>query len=134
MKTENQKTIEDEILEGNFLISVFNEWTYTSIEDFIKDRTSSMLHNYHEDWNKLMVVVEKINRIGKIPNPNMPDYILREFNFEILYKLGYIDSSVHDFSQGDVRRYNIQASAPTTIEAVWLTVIQFLKWYNKNNK
>ena len=63
-----------EQIEGNFLISVFNGWTYENVKDFSKDITSNELHNYHEDWNKLMMAVDKIIDIDVTPAPNWSGY------------------------------------------------------------
>ncbi len=56
---KNEREKQNVYAEGNFQISVFNGWTYKSLEEFKKDRSSSELHNYHQDWNKLMDVVKK---------------------------------------------------------------------------
>jgi len=51
-----------EIIEGNFLISKAMGYTYPSANSEIF-RLSYDLHNYHEDWNKLMLAVEKIEDV-----------------------------------------------------------------------
>ena len=49
--------------KNNFLISQFNGWTYKSVDEFIKDKSSYELHNYQEDWNKLIPVCRKFDQL-----------------------------------------------------------------------
>jgi hypothetical protein len=111
-----------EIIEGNFLISKAMGYTYPSANSEIF-RLSYDLHNYHEDWNKLMPVVEKIEQIdGGV------------FNFSVLYKQGLITSNRVNFTiKGLPKRNNISVTSTSTKEAVWLTIVEFYKWYNQNN-
>ena len=119
---------QEEITEGNKLIANFwcgwkegelftypnggKGWIYSNMQEV----------KFHSSWDWLMPVVEKINNLGA-------------FEFTIYNRQGIIWSAKYDFTPlGASKRYLISASAPTTLEAVWLTVIDFIKWYNQNIK
>lgn len=68
-------------------------------------------------WDNVMLWFEAINKWDH-----------GAYRFVIFHRLGYITSNTIGFSIGHVRRYNIQASAPETLEAVFLTVVEFVKW------
>lgn len=65
--------------------------------------------HFHDSWDWLMLVVEKIESIG--------------------YKTRIIENRCC------ITRYSESADvcAKSKIMAVWLAVIEFIKWYNKNN-
>lgn len=46
--------------ENNFLISKFDGYNYPNINSKIWKLNHWEIHNYHEDWNLLMRIVEKI--------------------------------------------------------------------------
>lgn len=50
-----------DFIEGNFLIAKFMGYDYPDLKNEVWRFSADDLHNYHEDWNKLMEVVEKIN-------------------------------------------------------------------------
>lgn len=52
------------ITYNNYLLSLFNGWDYKNVDDFAKDITSSQLHNYHEDWNKLIPLCRKFDTLS----------------------------------------------------------------------
>ena len=68
---------------------------------------------YHESWNKLMPVVQKIEDLGH------PTYI--SANNCILYG-----------KPGRDHGWIIDKYGKNKIEAVWLAVISFIKWHNDN--
>jgi hypothetical protein len=48
----------------NFLIAKFMGYTYPNHENDVWEISKLELHNYHEDWNLLIPVVEKIENMG----------------------------------------------------------------------
>jgi hypothetical protein len=67
---------------------------------------------YHQDWNKLMEVVDKIESLGGIVKINGNTCDLQ-------------------FKFGGIGHYNTQASK---IEAVWGACAEYIQYYNKANK
>lgn len=111
--------------EGNFLISVFNGWTYKDVAEFIKDPTSSELHNYHEDWNKLMPVVEKISLI---PYPKDKGWHKEDYEEMMAYPYPRTFGMRNKEGQFMVRlNANPLFEADTLIQATWLAVVDFIK-------
>lgn len=113
------------IQEGNNLIAKFmgaklvphptvncKEWTgYTPIEGLLQSTT---LH-FHDDWNWLMPVVEKIEK------EKHPVFISSN-NCTIYERTGKNHGFIID-------KYGI-----SKINACWQAIIQFIKWYNEQAK
>lgn len=71
--------------------------------------------NFHNDWNSLMEVVEKIESLGyKINNFSINNYI-------------YI-------GKDDVASVIINEPNLTKKEAFYQAVVKFVNWYNEQNK
>lgn len=105
MKTELEI---EETTKDNIIIDAFN--------DFKLQRVGFMPieFNYHNDWNSLMEVVEKIESLN----------YSTEFNFIPNYGHG-----LKIFSGGaEVIKLKFY---PTKIEAMYKAIIDFIKWYNK---
>jgi hypothetical protein len=103
------------MLEGDDILADFME--YPDDNQTLKGKRN--LLRYHFSWDWLMLVYEKINTMDK-----------GVYHFEIRHLSGFIHSEKVDFTlPGQPHRYNFQASAPTTHEAVWLTAVEFAKWY-----
>ena len=77
---------------------------------------------YHEDWNWLMVVVEKIESLEIFDR--MGRFNINTKNFDENYT-SFITDKDEDF---------IQCEGDTKIEAVYNAVVEFIKWYNNKNK
>lgn len=140
MYCENKPIMtEEEILEGNKLISVFMEVDFSIPYSYGPGRycefTEELL-NYHGSWDWLMPVIDKIENIGEID----PDTGDNNYNFEIckrfvrvIYgwdKYVYNDDGTfkdYDSSFKDYR-YVIWGNRLT---AVWQAVVEFIKWYNE---
>ena len=76
---------------------------------------------FHESWDWLMPVVEKIE---DIQDGNEGDSI-RGHIYEVTIKQGNIVTI-----QGD--GCSIWADASPKILSVWIAVVEFIKWYNQN--
>lgn len=116
----NNQSIE----EGNKAISLFmnDRRTADLIKDMDYDKTQGKdFHlneeatlrqfKYHTSWDWLMPVVEKIDKLFDEESDNWMNKILDE-----------------DFP----RITDLKITTPR--EYVWDAVIQFIKWYNQNNK
>jgi hypothetical protein len=113
---------QEEIIEGNYLIAKFMGYTYPSVDDEIFLYNHAAGHNYNEDWNLLMLIVEKIESMGTI--------------IEIWMSLGK-GCRITKGSFKEPIKTIATTESNSTIEAVWLAVIEFIKWYRPelaNNK
>ena len=77
---------------------------------------------YHEDWNWLMVVVENIESLEIFDR--MGRFNINTKNFDENYT-SFITDKDEDF---------IQCEGDTKIEAVYNATVEFIKWYNNQNK
>lgn len=132
-----------EIFKGNELIArfigaksrkvifcVFPKGIFTHPDHdfvFIKDSSEEMegvaytqwkFLRFHESWDWLMPVLEKIKML-KYP------YLLSN-NTATIYKIWMQEPIAH--SHGEI------GGRETTIQSAWICVVQFIKWYNKQNK
>lgn len=139
---------QEEILEGNKLIAEWLGYEIDSLaeedeperyyvydhieciadgvdywETFDQDWTSWLYPDqmkFHSDWNWLMPVVEKI----------IKEYMTDYYNE---YDMGIPNS--YYVAIGSDGKYSSQGiSKNSLIEATWLSVIEFIKWYNKNKE
>lgn len=132
----------EEIIEGNKLISIFlwgeqgnpidryPEWyigedlPYCD-EDGYYQNVGAMLPitleiaQFHSSWDWLMPVVVKINTLA-INNFGIPDFTIHS-NQSFVY-----DSDSNEYF------VNYIPQKGTLIDSIWLTVIEFIKWYNQN--
>ena len=72
---------------------------------------------YHSDWNWLMEVVEKIENLSKEGETYM--FSITKFSARVTYK----GSRIVDLPIDN-----------TKIEAVYNACVEFIKWYNEQNK
>ena len=92
---------------------------------------------YHEDWNWLMEVVEKIESLN-LGNTTIKTvfseedlYINSNVSFLIMYKECYVNFF------GEMKVYENWISVTecnSKIEAVYTACVEFIKWYNNQNK
>lgn len=98
--------------EGNKIIAEFmneQDGVFVGLDEKFNDRFESI--PYHASWNWLMPVVEKIEGIK-----NSDDYEVDIF------------SNCCDIGG------KFEATGKTKIEATWRACIQFIQWYNNQNK
>jgi hypothetical protein len=112
--------MQKEIIEGNKLIAEFMDSIDSSFKwdgyKFTND-VSWIISEYHFSWDWLMPVIEKIETI-KIEEYNI--------NFSIMGKAACWTPS----HWCGLKTY----LADSKIEAVYIAVIEFIKWYNSNKK
>ena len=114
MTTENNKLIAEFMGEKLPYKNEQNKWEFdvqgagkissTNIEDLFR----FMGYNYHNDWNYLMLVVEKIESIKGT------QIFINGISCEIMFKGKTIS-----------KHFN------TKIEAVYNACVTFIEWYNK---
>lgn len=127
-----------DIIEANRLIAVFDG--YREIKDYDGWEYAYVLHptinmevtgdvdlKYHRSWNALMPVVEKISKIplpGDGTRPAEPHETFYPYTFGMLSPSGR--PMVRICANG-------LFEADTLIEATWLAVVDFIRWYNQSN-
>lgn len=117
-----------EIIDGNKLIAEFMGWQ-KSIYENLPDRMYKDNYSigkpinqfeYNSSWDSLMPVVEKIETINRY-NEYYPDMVTIWKNC----------CKINDGNNGNELFCNY---ATTKIEAVYRTVIEFIKWYNQQEE
>lgn len=116
----------DPITEGNKLIAEFMGADFNNEGDFcyfkLPDNKAHTVGGlkYHTSWDWLMPVVEKIEK----------DFVnsstISHHRFEDTYWCEFIDS--------EETQTGYAKSETSKIEAVWLCVIDFIKYYNQNKQ
>jgi hypothetical protein len=114
------------VLNGNKLIAEFLEsWYDTGLEPayFVKNNEAYGLEDliFHESWDWLMSVVEKIESIH--------DDFHGYFGCHIISNGCTISGT--KLKPGVVNAYFDQIYSDTKIQSVWQAVVGFIKWYNK---
>lgn len=125
----------DNIIENNKLIAEFLNWEFDDLSEtfetpFLKlvepqafgdEQFSCKLQDFelefHIDWSWLMQVVEKIENLSKEGETYM--FNITKFSARVTYK----GSRIVDLPIDN-----------TKIEAVYNACVEFIKWYNKQNK
>ena len=129
----------ENIVENNKLFAEFLDWEFDDLSEtfetpFLKlvepqafgdEQFSSKLQDFelefHTDWNWLMRVVEKIENLQDENNCAIYNMQIEQSFTEII-----------DNHTSETIIYDIDADSK--IEAVYNTVIEFIKWYNEQNK
>ena len=145
----------DNITENNKIIAEFLDWEFDDLSEtfetpFLKlvepqafgdEQFSCKLQDFeldfHTDWNWLMPVVEKIESLN-LGNTTIKTvfseedlYINSNVSFLIMYKECYVNFF------GEMKVYENWISVTecnSKIEAVYNACVEFIKWYNKQNK
>lgn len=126
---------EKETIEGNKLIACFDgyrelkdydgyEYAYTLHPTIAVAVIGDMELKYHCSWSALMPVVEKISRIpliGDGTRPAEPHETYYPYTFGMLNPDGRPMVRIHASTLFE---------ADTLIEATWLAVVDFVKWYS----
>lgn len=119
----------EEIIEGNKLIAEFRGLREESPGRWYDP--TQIPHprfrelKYHSSWDWLMPVVEKIEDSHKLSEGYGFSVMIDNWNCEIQNLIsGEIISSFNPSSH----------PIHSKIEAAWLAVVEFIKWYNQNKK
>lgn len=114
-------------LENNKLITEFMELPFIT-EDGETNYIKDLIHvpdyelSYHEDWNWLMEVVEKIENWE-----NGQYYIIHSMYFNKR------NISIKAECNRDFKNIDIFYNEGEKIQAVYKACVEFIKWYNAQN-
>jgi hypothetical protein len=121
----------------NMMIAEFMEYPCVPIKDADGDVISYRYKRriifwredelkFHKSWDWLMTVVEKINNISNEEEDFMYELIISPNECSVL------DNNMYS----DTYREEIVGNKheATFIEVVYITVVEFIKWYNENKE
>ena len=118
--------------EGNKLIAVFDGWEvgrFEHLPNILHKMDNGKLWgididqmNYHEDWNKLMPVVEKIENI----RDDRGNYL-----FAVDIGRDYCTTYHNDFH---TKTISVHSETHNKIISTWNAITQFIQWYNTTKK
>ena len=114
------------IIEGNKLIAEFmgyethENWEFWITGSYIEkfDWYSPGTMKFHNDWNWIMPVVEKIES--------------KNYAVTITQNICIIQASIMGDCTTITRQSGNYDTPNTKIHNTWLAVIEFINWYNKN--
>lgn len=132
MTPQQKETMTQEQIEGNKLIAEFMNWKhhsgnvywfpnlYPSTDDTGETTFDISEAEFHSSWSWLMPVVEKIESLGHSTSisSDMRQAVLDKYCCEILKKNTIGTNLLHK-------------AGKTRLEAVYLAVIDFIKFYNQ---
>lgn len=120
--TENNKLIAEFLVKNEGGLVKLEENIFSTIDEFeIPDDYLTLKDlKYHKDWNWLMEVVEKIERFEGENRYAMYNVDIQQCFVEIIENHTY--------------ETIINIDANSKIEAVYNACVEFIKWYNEQNK
>jgi len=124
--------MDKEIIEGNKLIAEFmGEVGLTKVSN---DKIVPYDKRYNNTWQNLMPVIEKISKFKyeEYEVDNGIDDIYIEYDTAYTRTFGMINSRTGN-PMVRINRHQL-FEATTLIEAAWLAVVDFIKWYNNQTK
>jgi hypothetical protein len=80
---------------------------------------------YHSSWDWLMPVVEKIESMNASNDPYYSDSTFQVTNFVQNWTASFLDRDNVEV---------VQEEGTTRFEAAYKAVVEFIKWYNEQNK
>lgn len=115
-----------ELTKNNILIAEFMGFSFierqsknlVNDESYLENEVASS-YRFNSDWNWLMGVIEKIQKLDNDHEVNV--------NFTI-YLQGAVELKVNNKNLFSSTAFEVG----TLIDAVYKAVIEFIKWYNKN--
>ena len=111
MTTQNNKLIAEFMGLEEIYTPLLNIYEISETETCLETDLA-----YHTDWDWLMEVVDKIESLG---------YVHSIYgNFSTFLKKGTFNELI----------WNDEFRGNTKLEAVYISVIEFIKWYNEQNK
>ena len=118
---------------GNYVKKETDDCDIKVVDVYLKNNKPITNFYYHSDWNWLMEVVEKIE--------NLPSRTLQGINYlgnEVkIYKA--INTNTHYceinlVKESGYRVVSIQFNKESKIKSVYDACLEFIKWYNEQNK
>lgn len=109
-------------IENNKLIAEFMGLTIITDNISFFDTGYNPLKNYHSDWNYLMEIVNNIENLGK-------------YEIDIQKKIDCDNTCQINWLKTPYKYMVISVGlGKTKIQAVYNACVQFITWYNENNK
>ena len=137
--------IQEEIIEGNKVIVTFmTDDLGVLSRDLKKSGTVESLH-YHDEWDWIMPVVEKLEKLSVkwSISPYKEDGYTKGTKYSHWYEINIRANccDVYEYmAMVNPRLIYLPHNDPyfkfknnTKIYAIWLTCIEFIKWYNNLN-
>ena len=142
---------EEQIEENNKLIALFMGWSFGIVTGWLhgsregcykKDEQGEItdfysIYNlkYHSDWNRLMPVVEKIERIKPFysVSNSAAFWYDDETDTEDRSRIQYLCIISDNRSRIRINSANYYPERESKIIATWYAVVEFIKWYNSQN-
>ena len=115
--------------EGNKLIAEFMGYNQDGLGKWFKDGILISYHfdyfKYHSSWDWLMPVVEKIEKEG--------------YEISISSQMEYINDDTETYWHQDCcissdNQEIVNTTGKSKINSVYAAVVQFIQWYNTQNK
>ena len=128
----------DNIIENNKIIAEFLDWEFDDLSEtfetpFLKlvdphafgdEQYSCKLQDFelefHSDWNWMMRVVEKIENLQDENNCAIYNVQIEQCFVEII--INHTSETI------------VEVDSNSKIQAVYNACVEFIKWYNKQNK
>jgi hypothetical protein len=101
---------------GNYVKNENDDCKVRPTEVYLKNNKPITMFYYHKDWNWLMEVVEKIE---SLENTRF-DFQINQYNVRI-----YDHENIE---------FIVELNRDTKIEATYNACVEFIKWYNEQNK
>lgn len=118
--------MKEEILEGNKLIAEFmgcefghGFWAGAGDYFFPGNTATASELKYHSSWDWLMPVVEKIEKVGCVVQ---------------IWKSNAAGCKITKIGSRHEKPKSFTIEGNSLIEAVYETVVDFIKWHNTNQK
>lgn len=138
--------------ENNKIIAEFMEWHYMGINTYLTPYSDAWLTNgeqtyscplnvmrFHSDWNWLMEVIEKIesldiNNFAKQLDREDVQPIEGKFYLSVYDCQAEFLASVYYWQHDNNIKGLKKENGNTKIQAVYNACVEFIKWYNEQNK
>lgn len=135
--------VQKEIIEDNKLIAEFMGWSsHPKLENCSINRNKNRIlpfwvsynmeipndeFKYHSSWDWLMPVVEKIESLNFKTVLATSELTCYKYYMNIITGIGIVKETIDNPSK-------LMCKSNSKIECVWSTVVEFIKWYNKQPK
>ena len=119
---ENNKLIAEFLVNNEGNLVKIRDGVYSTIDDNEVPDNDLTINDlkYHEDWNWLMRVVEKIENLQDENNCAIYNVQTEQCFVEII--INHTSETI------------VEVDSNSKIQAVYRACVEFIKWYNKQNK
>lgn len=120
---------EQEIIESNKLIAEFLGLNIITDGISLFDTNYKPLAKYHESWNDLMPVVEKIISMDYVVKTMSSHTLSRKW---VLHRITIKKNSYNEQIISEVE--SDYTNGESLINVIYKGVVEFIKWHNKNKQ